>query len=503
MPLSGFLDMASDSGQDEGSDLRIPCSTCGRKFVSDALERHIKICEKTSQKKRKAFDSAKQRFQGTDIPTVSSAPAQLTSLPPTHKTKSPKKTLSTKGSSPGSLSIRNRLNADFVQCPTCERNFNEKAAERHIAWCKEQNARIPRSPPCTDAKERLAARTQYRAPFPGKLRRTSPPRNIALSKAWAQSSSSNHCYPTSPVSPNGPHTVKVTGTAITAHQRNGDSKHSSQPSTPITQGDLGKAFGGSNGMIHSTSWEWVSPKNFTPRETGPNISNNASSNRMLPKSYNEEDADIYDPYISAQRQMEELMMGTSRNSTITPKPSISNNRASTNQIRENKLRTNQLSSWSLESDDNMEEIEEKIEDLMLDNDPKYEEIVSHLNKGGKPNRLHRRAVSREEALFGTKNSSGSQDSDYGSLLVRRSPSSPARLSPSQHFKHHSDDIIEHNLLTSTSSSETSLPPLDLNGTGNNDILVKLPRFCHECGTKYPIANAKFCCECGARRLCAA
>ncbi|RDD44770.1 Zinc finger C2HC domain-containing protein 1A [Trichoplax sp. H2] len=27
-----------------------------------------------------------------------------------------------------------------------------------------------------------------------------------------------------------------------------------------------------------------------------------------------------------------------------------------------------------------------------------------------------------------------------------------------------------------------------------------PKFCHECGTKYPVQNAKFCCECGVKRL---
>lgn len=28
----------------------------------------------------------------------------------------------------------------------------------------------------------------------------------------------------------------------------------------------------------------------------------------------------------------------------------------------------------------------------------------------------------------------------------------------------------------------------------------LPKFCHECGTKYPVDWAKFCCECGIRRM---
>ena len=29
---------------------------------------------------------------------------------------------------------------------------------------------------------------------------------------------------------------------------------------------------------------------------------------------------------------------------------------------------------------------------------------------------------------------------------------------------------------------------------------KLANFCHDCGTKYPVAEAKFCCECGLRRM---
>ena len=27
-----------------------------------------------------------------------------------------------------------------------------------------------------------------------------------------------------------------------------------------------------------------------------------------------------------------------------------------------------------------------------------------------------------------------------------------------------------------------------------------PKFCHECGSWYPVATAKFCCDCGTRRL---
>lgn len=38
------------------------------------------------------------------------------------------------------------FNTDYVQCPYCARRFNEKAAERHINFCKTQQQRIPNKP---------------------------------------------------------------------------------------------------------------------------------------------------------------------------------------------------------------------------------------------------------------------------------------------------------------------------------------------------------------------
>lgn len=40
--------------QDDG--IREPCSTCGRKFNSEALQKHERICQKVFVQKRKAFD---------------------------------------------------------------------------------------------------------------------------------------------------------------------------------------------------------------------------------------------------------------------------------------------------------------------------------------------------------------------------------------------------------------------------------------------------------------
>lgn len=48
---------------------------------------------------------------------------------------------------------------DYIQCPYCQRRFNENAAERHIKFCQEQAARMPQKGKVADVKK-PPARTQ-------------------------------------------------------------------------------------------------------------------------------------------------------------------------------------------------------------------------------------------------------------------------------------------------------------------------------------------------------
>lgn len=45
----------------------LPCAICARTFMPQSLEKHARICERSANKKRKPFDSAKQRIQGTEL----------------------------------------------------------------------------------------------------------------------------------------------------------------------------------------------------------------------------------------------------------------------------------------------------------------------------------------------------------------------------------------------------------------------------------------------------
>ncbi|XP_076271746.1 uncharacterized protein LOC143203455 isoform X2 [Rhynchophorus ferrugineus] len=172
----------------------VPCHVCGRTFLPNSLKKHEKVCEKNAIKKRKPFDSLKQRVSGTDLadfhqksylkkkeePIVEKKPRQS-------KWKEKHLELMTairvaKGipeqvSAPGSPTAKPRsttslLNTPNEQCPSCDRFFGPKAFDRHVEWCKEKKARIQQSPASVQqAKERLEARIKYRVPPLNKSKR--------------------------------------------------------------------------------------------------------------------------------------------------------------------------------------------------------------------------------------------------------------------------------------------------------------------------------------------
>lgn len=65
----------------------LPCAICGRTFKPEVLSKHTTVCERQHTKKRKKFDSAKQRIQGTELAEFL-GPPPLVSKP---KPPSPKK----------------------------------------------------------------------------------------------------------------------------------------------------------------------------------------------------------------------------------------------------------------------------------------------------------------------------------------------------------------------------------------------------------------------------
>ncbi|KPJ18736.1 Protein FAM164A [Papilio machaon] len=173
----------------------MPCPVCARTFVPQSLAKHVKICEKTMAKKRKTFDSSRQRREGTDLeqylPKNFGLPENspfLEKSPPNTAKPTPK---------PKPQSVRSTIKkpaAELQRCPHCSRAFGVRAFERHVEWCADKAkilpaaAAAPPPPHIADAKQRLNARTQYRAPL-ARGRKSSQSRDKTASRSTSVDSS--------------------------------------------------------------------------------------------------------------------------------------------------------------------------------------------------------------------------------------------------------------------------------------------------------------------------
>ncbi|XP_077997661.1 uncharacterized protein LOC144450805 isoform X2 [Glandiceps talaboti] len=141
------------SGQ--GSQDLPSCQVCGRSFNPESLVKHERICRKTqiNARKRKVFDSGKQRAKGTEIAVSKTVrPGQQPKPQPVKQTNWRQKhqdfvnairsarqvSHAMKTGGPLPPPPPPSINPDFVQCPTCNRRFNQKAAARHIPFCADR-----------------------------------------------------------------------------------------------------------------------------------------------------------------------------------------------------------------------------------------------------------------------------------------------------------------------------------------------------------------------------
>lgn len=159
---AGYHDFEDDPDanyQPDGNTME--CPDCGRHFLPEPFSRHVKICKKVFASKRKVFDSSKKRIEA--IPELKSLLETKKRFVGTKKQAS--QTNNTAAASKNkwkeqSMAFREAMRAarqyssgkdddviqdkpktpyidpSLIQCPNCQRRFNEKAAERHIPVCK-------------------------------------------------------------------------------------------------------------------------------------------------------------------------------------------------------------------------------------------------------------------------------------------------------------------------------------------------------------------------------
>ncbi|RLN37425.1 hypothetical protein BBJ28_00024258, partial [Nothophytophthora sp. Chile5] len=167
-----FVEKNVPSSVDEyadGSEQMEECHNCSRKFNVASFQKHRKVCEKVFSGQRKAFNMTAKRLEGTEAEKLSreakgkgSSGGGKKALSATEQPINVKTNVDWKQKSD---MFRNAMKASrdvskalkegkelppmvpsapdpsLIQCEYCSRRFNDKAAERHINFCREKSQR--------------------------------------------------------------------------------------------------------------------------------------------------------------------------------------------------------------------------------------------------------------------------------------------------------------------------------------------------------------------------
>ncbi|KAA0156239.1 hypothetical protein FNF29_01029 [Cafeteria roenbergensis] len=149
----GMSEYPEPDEEDDG--VRVECSTCGRKFRPDALEKHARVCLKVFQKKRRKFDSTRGGPPAGSAAGGADAAARAKREAWRQKSSQLREAMKasrmiTKAQKEGK-DLRDlppmpaaAPDPSLVPCPHCGRTFNAVAAERHIPKCATTKAKPSR-----------------------------------------------------------------------------------------------------------------------------------------------------------------------------------------------------------------------------------------------------------------------------------------------------------------------------------------------------------------------
>nr|XP_022328309.1 zinc finger C2HC domain-containing protein 1A-like isoform X1 [Crassostrea virginica] len=449
---------------------RKPCRQCGRQFVPESLAKHEPSCIKAAHKKRKVFDSSKQRSEGTEITYKQIKQAQKKEVKPPRSNWRAKHEdfINTVRAARGVSVAMQRgeplppppppsINPDYVQCPYCSRRFNEKAAERHINFCKTQQQRIPNKPkadPHAMAKQNV--RTQYQPPKPKTKTESSPGYGGAGFRG-------------SPGTQMGRGAGRSTGTGGTP---------------PSVTGRQTNSYARGRSTTTTTS---------TYQQTTPRIEQYITGKKS--NTVNQE---------AKSQQASHLPKAVKFTASLPPKcPNIREERISESNIPPNEQMTG--SAFTADSSGVVwaKPIVHKrmLEPLRNGHDLGSENGDDSLFDGnGRALRTGRDGRALKEARREI-HSAGLKNTSNNRLMRRHKSAGATKGSNSPGVIHYGMKESESGYYSSSSENDHMNSYSNVNSINRkNSLGAGGAKFCHECGTKYPLSEAKFCCECGVKRM---
>ena len=140
---------------DEADEITSPCPHCGRNFNQNAFDKHVKICQKVFQKKRKAFNIQKQRINDYEQASLMKQGAieekRLKKINKMNQGKIPKwkqqsmefRAICNPGKNKNNFGKNNIMKnnndiitSSYIHCQYCDRKYNEEAYNKHLNGCK-------------------------------------------------------------------------------------------------------------------------------------------------------------------------------------------------------------------------------------------------------------------------------------------------------------------------------------------------------------------------------
>ncbi|KFM82081.1 Protein FAM164A, partial [Stegodyphus mimosarum] len=366
------------------------CQICGRTFNPKSLQRHERICEKAKKSNnRTVFNSFLQRAKEIGAVPVINDNRETKKNSKGKKEENGNSLRRTSGEKNQTDALNNGVSpkktipAGYEQCPSCSRCFSQKAADRHIAWCLEQQSRLPNTPPNSEALERLKARVKYRAPLPIKKKNKDSGKRLVKSADSVRESSSLRTHSSPPIS-------------------GSDASHSKHT---------------------------------------------ALNNKSVPKAYKNLERSV--PFHFAHNTATNLLCSKINEQEVKPKKAV--------KFKE------KFPVYNIERNKNLD----MLAALRL--------RLSELNTSDE---LLDEYVLRSNESEHLRNNHSKMYTFPAPVEMIKDP-------------WNSDGEMQR---STSSSSSGSLPSVNCGENSGR----RMPRFCYNCGTKYPIISAKYCCECGAR-----
>ncbi|XP_053610493.1 zinc finger C2HC domain-containing protein 1A-like isoform X10 [Plodia interpunctella] len=502
-----------------------PCSICNRTFLPQSLSKHEKICEKMTVKKRKTFDSSRQRREGlTPGDSTSHSGTDLEQYLPKNfglpenspfLEKSPPNTAKATPK-PKPQSVRTAITkptSELQKCPHCSRAFGPRAFERHVEWCGDKAKILPgagaQPPRLQDAKQRLNARTQYKAP-PVRGRRSSQTRDkssnsrsasvessrgvspplpreygdyrTSRTRASESQSSGEQCEPAHvPLLRPARHSLRSSGDAVRARQARLARDLSSSSSNNVSESIFPSSVKRSTSLLDS-----IQKKNSQKQDSAKSRKKADQLEQDLMQSLKD-----FDKFYESERHENK-----------SSKDMVNYNTPSHNGTtkRDSRVKMDRINRKDNVSNGNY------TPNGKVSNDSAYSRLVSlnrispsklSLCNSKEPNGL----TSLEQIPAGSESGSGSSEEflamERSAELDDHAPykedtHAEKRVS-SRASSRRSPEAWRRSGQLSSSGSETSLQR-------DRDRVSRLSRFCHECGNKFPVDSAKFCIQCGVKRL---